>query len=376
MRRHLRSLGLVLLCAILLTGCWDAREVEERTSVIAIGVDRHAEGYEVTIQVPIPLKVVGGGGGEGGESGHQAVQTFTGRGSTLSRAIDQIQDKVNQELFFGHTRLFLVGEELAKEGIEELLDSSRRQPQARRRQWMLVVKGKARDAIESEPKMEQIPMQYYINMIETGVRLGRFAEEGLGAVFSGLANPGKNPVLNYVDPKNRTVRWAGLGVMAKDRVVGVLTRREATTFLQIRSKELGEPLGAPCPEGEGRLVFEPKELTRKIRIYSRNHRPEIRVTVQVKGGIIEKTCHELDLSKQETMDRVTQAVQATYQRRARHLVKKVQKELKADGFNFGNHVRAYHPDLWKRIDWDKEFPRMKIHVSYDVDILRTGLRYK
>ena len=79
----LRNILFCLLSVSLLGGCWDAREIEERTSVIALAFDKHPTGYEISVQVPIPLKIVGSGGGGGGESGQNAVRSLQGTGKTF-----------------------------------------------------------------------------------------------------------------------------------------------------------------------------------------------------------------------------------------------------------------------------------------------------
>ena len=61
----LRNILFCLLSVSLLGGCWDAREIEERSSVIAIAFDKHPKGYEISVQVPIPSKFLAPAVGEG-----------------------------------------------------------------------------------------------------------------------------------------------------------------------------------------------------------------------------------------------------------------------------------------------------------------------
>lgn len=373
MRRPLHKAGILWLCMVLLTGCWDAREIEERTSVIAVAVDQHAEGYEVTVQVPIPTKIVGSGDGGGGGSGQNAVQLFTGTGKTMTDALEAIENQTNQRIFFGHARLLLFGEELAREGIGKSLDSLRRHPEIRRRQWPIVVKGKAKEAIKSSPKLEQIPMEYILRLLENGVREGRHTNQGLGDLYIDLVNPAKEPILNYMEIEPRRTRWLGLAVFHQDRMVGTLSRKESQQLLHIREGKVGESVDTPCPGGY--IVFQPKELNRKVRVFFTDGIPGIDVRIQVRGGVIEKTCH-FDLSRPNALKTVSRAVETVYERRARRVIAKVQKEMKTDVFQFGNQIRAYHPDVWKQIRWEKEFPRTDIRVNYDVKVVRMGLDAK
>lgn len=373
MRHPLRSVLLCLLSVSLLSGCWDAREVEERTSVVAVAVDRHKDGYEITLQVPIPINIVGAGGGGG--SG-DTVQVFSGTGKTLTDTLDDIRNQINQPLFFGHTRLILFGEELAKKGIGKLLDGMRRHPDIRRRQWPVVVKGKAKDALKAKPELEQIPMEYLVTMVESGVRDGRYASEELGQVFINLSNRAKQPVLNYMEISPKKIKWLGLALFKEDRMVGHLSREGSQSLLRIRDKELGETANIPCGNRQGRLVFQPKEMDRKIRVKQREGRlPEIEVHIKMKGGIVERTC-DLDLSQPGIYKKMNRWVASRYEWTSKKTIRKVQKELKTDVFQFGNQIRSFHPDLWRKLDWDQVFPEVPIRVTYEVNVRRIGLESK
>lgn len=209
----LRNLLFCLLSVSLLGGCWDAQEIEERTSVIALGIDKHPEGYEISVQVPVPLKIVGSGGG--GESGQNAVQIFSGTGKTVSDTLDDIQNQTNQQLFLGQARILLFGEEVAKDGIGRVVDGLKRRPEIRRRQWPLVVKGKAKDAMKANPKLEQIPMEYIITMMENGSRMGKYNDEDFGKTLINLSSPAKHPMMNFMEISPQQIEWKGLAVFKK-----------------------------------------------------------------------------------------------------------------------------------------------------------------
>ncbi|MFC4076456.1 Ger(x)C family spore germination protein [Salinithrix halophila] len=372
MRRY-RKLMVLFLCLFLLNGCWDAREIEQRTSVIALAVDKHPKGFEVSVQVPIPTKVVGSGG-EGGGGGPEAVQVFTATGKTLTDALDSIQYETNQRVFLGNSRLLLIGEDQARSGVGEMLDAFRRNPQVRRRQWPVVVKGKAKEALYADLKLEQIPVDYIVSMLENGMREGRFPRKGMNDFYVDLANPGKQPVLNYMEVKGKEVRWLGTALFRKDQMVGILDRRETRPLLQIGMREEGETLDVPCVEKPGYVVFTPKGIKRSVRIKNRNGKPEIDVYITVRGEVIEKTCG-FDLSKEQSLRRMTTQIRRTSEKRARFVMKKVQKDIKTDAFQLGNIVRAYRPKLWRTAEWDRTFPDIPIRVSYKIKILRTGVEY-
>lgn len=59
----------LLLLSLLLSGCWERKELNELAFVLALGLDKAEKGYNVTMQVVIPSSIssqnAGGTGGAG-----------------------------------------------------------------------------------------------------------------------------------------------------------------------------------------------------------------------------------------------------------------------------------------------------------------------
>ena len=161
--RHFVGTTLIILCLCMLAGCWDRQELEERVSVVAIAIDKTEETadgtqdkYTVTVQIPIPIKIVGGGGGEGGgEGGMDTVQVMSATGFSFHHALINLQKRLSQELFLGHVRVILISEEVAREGVQDIIDSLRRNQQIRRLLWLAITKNKAADGLTIKTSLKQ-----------------------------------------------------------------------------------------------------------------------------------------------------------------------------------------------------------------------------
>ncbi len=365
------SLSALLIVSLLLTGCWDRRELEERSLVTAIAIDSVPEGYKITFQVPIPIKIAGSGGSTG-EGGQDVVQIFSSTGTTISEAFGKIRREVNQELFFGYTVLLLLGEDVLKTGIERDLDLFRRDPQVRRRLIPVVVKGKAGQVLHANPKLEQIPSSYIYLLLENGIREGWMADVTLGDLFANLSDPSRNGVVNMLDIKNDVVRWIGLAVLKGDRMVGRLSDVESVPAIQLRDQKAGNFIEVPCPGGKGSFVFRALRVNPKVKIDNKE-KIRIKSTVHVIGEIIENGCKN-NLSDQKGTSEIFQLGKKSYMSKyARNLLHKMQKELKSDIFFYGERIRALHPQLWREIDWKTTFPKVKVEVEYQVEIRRYGM---
>lgn len=366
-----------VLSLMLTSGCWDEIEIEKRTVVAALAVDKSPLGYEVSIQVPNPRKTVGGGGEEGGGSGggEGAVELFSGKGRTFQEALMQIENETNFPLFTGHTQIMLISEELAKEGTAELMDGLRRSQQIRRHLWPVVVQGKAKDALNVQVRLEEIPIDYLREMIETGITNQRFSSMVLGEYFEEVSNPTKQaPMLNVFRITDNRYLWRGIAVFKGDRLLGTLKAPLVNTLMHVREQKAGWPVLINCPKQKGEIVFLPKVTSRQIHVS--DDKPQIDVKVKVEGEITVKECTSYKLDNPQNYQTLSYLIQHEYDKSATKLIQKAQKEYNTDIFTFGKFVKAYYPKMYQKLNWEKNFSQIPIRIHYDVDVRRVGLESK
>lgn len=135
-----RAVAALALCfSLLLSGCLPLeahyREVEQLRILQALGLDRSGSGVLVTLAAQAE---------EGG-----GALCYTGAGESVSAAIEQAKERsVEEELFTGHLRWLLIGEDAAREGMEPFLSYICRSPDARMDMPLFVLRGEtAREAI-------------------------------------------------------------------------------------------------------------------------------------------------------------------------------------------------------------------------------------
>lgn len=379
--RHLLRWMVLALLLPILTGCWDRQEIEDRASVSAIAVDMgKKEELQVSMQIPIPSQLAGGtsggggtGGGGGGAGPSGPFQVFTEEGKTIGDALSKIENQIHQPLFYGNIQVILFGEEFAKNGIGRMIDILRRTPEIRRQLWPVVIKGgKAKEALLVKTTAEQIPTDYIRDLLKSGSREEIFPQITLGRLFKDLSSR-KNqfPLLNYIIPTESAFKWEGLAIFNEDRMVGSMDHREdLTEILQIREERTGRLV--PVQRDGGFVVFKPNELNRKIHV---NPDGSIDIQVLVRGSIREKSSKD-DLSDPKVLHKLEKIIQTRYEKMAKKVLDRSQKELKSDVFGLGKMVRAYQPAIWKQMNWQKDYPNVPVKISYHVVIRRFGLSAK
>ncbi|MDQ0418631.1 Ger(x)C family germination protein [Croceifilum oryzae] len=375
--RHLPKVLIFMLIFPLLSGCWDRREIEDRSFVSAIAIDSaEEEGQaEISVQIPIPNKVTGGGsGGGGGDSADGKgpsgpFELLSGVGKTYTEAMHQIISSANDPLFFGNMQVIMISEEQAKKGIEPFMDALKRTSEVRRQLYPVVVKGKAKEALNIKVPSEEIPTNYIRGMLRSGTKNGIFTDVTFGQLLIDMEIPNcQFPVMNYLEPIEGGYKWDGVAVFNRDKMVGMIHGREDIAgVLQVRTNQRGHVVIAP--RSDGAIAFHPYRSGRKIKV-----KPDgsIEIHIEVTGFIQEKTSKD-DLSKVEVIQDVSNQVATIYQDRMKRLITRSQKELQADVLNLGKYVRAYQPKFYNSINWQEEYPNIRITTKYHVTIHRYGI---
>ena len=147
--RRITALLLAGLAALTLTGCRRgpgllpyAREIEDMELMQTLGVDRAGEG-----QVEVTASSGSGDPAEG------AATVVSGQAGTISAAVLGMQGEGSSYLYFGHVGQLLLGEGLARQGVEPALDYILREVETRPSIWC----GAAQQARRSQQRGRTAP---------------------------------------------------------------------------------------------------------------------------------------------------------------------------------------------------------------------------
>ncbi|SDW02098.1 germination protein, Ger(x)C family [Marininema mesophilum] len=374
MRLHLLKILPVILVCLPLGGCWDSQELEERLSVTAVAVDQDkGDKDQLVVNMEIPIPVNNTAAGSDG-SGAVPAQILTGRGHTFSDAVSDVYYQSNQHLTFGDTRLIIIGEQLAKKGISKLLDAFGRDPEFRRREFMIVAKGDAQHFLKVKSP-ERVAAEYVIAFLKDKIGDRLILEHrGLNRFYTDKANPAKEPALNYLSADGHTVKWEGLAVFKGTKMLGTLNRIESRSVVQLHDGTLGEEMNTLCIEKPGYIAIKPSAVKRKIRIGNRKGRAVFRITIKVLGDIVEQSCIG-DLHQPTVLDRLSHHVAKAYENQAMNSMKIMQKNFRSDICGLGNRIRAFHPKWWNEMNWtDEDFSKADVSIKYEVILKRPGVR--
>jgi spore germination protein KC len=397
MNRKWLFLFLVVIGTTLTSGCWNKRELNELAIVSALAIDKNEEGnYVATFQVINPGNIAGGlQGGSGGQG--PPISVYTATGDNVIEMDRRASAKISRDLYYAHTGLLVISEELAKEeGITTIFDAFKRSNEFRTTTRVVIARDiKAGDLVKSLTAIDKIPAEKVVKTLESTEELqGEHINVNIREVTQSLAALGKNPLISGFSLKGDAEKGRkmenvqsseldayleadGIGVFKKGKLIDWLDGETARGTLWVLDRIKTTEVNMEWENEKKAIVYLVIRQNTNVSAQMKKGKPKILVKVRAEGDIREIKV-PVDLSNPHVLQDIEKELEKELQKEIEDAVLHAQKN-KSDILGFGEAVHQSHPKEWKKIekDWhDVSFPELEVDVKVDAFIRRTGLRNK
>ena len=171
----------VLSARIPLPGCMRSIQLNERAIVQAVGLDWKDGEYALTLQIFDP-EAAEGDDTSGGKMLHV-------EGKTISEAMRNANLKQGQEIFWGHTKLIIIGDQIARDGIEAVIDYFNADAQSRPNMDVLIADGEAGEVLSEPLDSTILPVLSTKMMLEGYQDNGKLVRSQLKGIAGFIGKP-------------------------------------------------------------------------------------------------------------------------------------------------------------------------------------------
>lgn len=385
--KRVRVLIFLMISIFSLTGCWDYRELNDLAFALAMGVDKIPDTgeYRFSFQLVNAQEIAG-------EAGKKApVVVYSGKGDTLFEAVRETSEKSPRRINFEHVRDYIIGEELAKEGIEEVFELIERDAEPRMTTRVFIARGiDAETMLKTRTSVEMIPTNSILGKLKISSHvLGEAYEVQIDDVIRGLLVKGGGPVISGIDhlgdPKTGQKRTnvdnsdppaqmhvSGMALFKDAKLVGWVNNEEAKGLSWINHEMQSTIINLDCGKKKNAIAIELLRTRTKKEGEIRNGQPVVKVTIEQIGIVGEAMC-PIDLSKSEEIRKLERQLEEETTNHVKVMVDKA-KELETDVLGFGEAILRADPKAWQEMEkeWDKIFPTIQVEVNVESTIRRTG----
>lgn len=354
---------LVLVTAVMSSGCWDQRPIEEQAIIIVLGVDINQQNpnlIDVTLGYPLYA-----------ESRRAFAKFVTVSAPTFGKAIELWQAGSQLRYAGGKIRLLLVGEEMAKRGLPGFLNYvqlARTDDNA----IMAVVRGRAEDFLHAELPETERTGTYTTQLIETAKQLGMGFHSEVYDVMTFYAAPGIDPVMPVLELSagKDVVTVVGTALFTDLLVAGELTSDETLLLAALMgssqyilfSPNLGVTGQLESPQPEISLI---KPRTRFLPKLEGGH---LTVEIEISISYVVRNYYSVtDMTKPDPTEEMTRAFDSNLTIAFQRVLAKLQA-ARADPLGIGKKLRIKNNQAYD----DNSFRDLWEHASVDVQL---DLRY-
>ncbi|MFD1412575.1 Ger(x)C family spore germination protein [Oceanobacillus jeddahense] len=378
-----------------LSGCWSSIELKELAIVSAYALDKKEDGtYVGTFQLINPMNVPGAL--QGGASGQNpSIATYTTTGSNPLEVADRASKVVSRDLYFAHTSLLVVSEELAREeGLSSVLDAMERGLEFRTTTKVVITRGgQASDFVQVLTAIDQVPAEKAIKSLEFTEKLyGENIATNLQKFINAAVSPGQEPLVSGFTVRgdiekaktmeqlqssdgSATIEVNGMGVFKKGKLVSWIDGEKNEGTLWILDQIRQAPVTIDWEDHKDAISYKVIRQKTDVSPQIKDNKPAISIHIRAEGDL--RTIEvPVDVADPHVLLQIEKVLEQKIKQEVEAAIQEA-KETKTDIFGFGEKLHQSEPKKWKELEpkWqDVYFPALDVDVTVEAFIRRTGMR--
>ncbi len=411
---------LIILSLVLLTSC-SYNEPNDIAYVVALGLDKaDNNSYDITIQFAKPKQISGGASEEGGKGG-DIVENITIEAPNIYSGINVANNILSKKFTLSHAKLVVFSEEVAKDGVEEIVDTMIRSEAVRPDVYIAVSNTKAREYLENvKPIIEVNPAKYYQLIYERSdgggvpkTDLQQFyfnTKTGIGCSVVPIAGvtkskesassegsekdkkPQKNESNKNAPTNEKPFEKNVKNYRAGEVAIYNSNKSEAMGMTLFKDNKMVADLGGIDSELYNMLIGE----LNKSYISFENSLTDIPITLKLNQK--RRPSYDIDLDKKEVkiklflesdiysiptkydstkqIEDIENEAMQSINTACEEFIEKCQQSYNVDVLLLGNKIKSKFLTLkdFEEYDFEKHFKKFKFSVKSDLEIRRSGMK--
>lgn len=366
-----RLIIILFIIIIILAGCWDQQLLVNKTLVNGISFDLTEEGKIHATARALNIQSKGGGQFEIEDEIVEAERpTVVGVGLDMD---SQIAGQIDAS----KAHIVIVGEELAKKGMHPYVEFFYRSKDSYLSSKVLISKGKASDILATEK--EKSPIAFVILQTLNGAEEETaIPKETIFSVWKTIIDTGEDIILPYIERvESNKIEVAGVALFNDDKFTGTTLPREISSLLLLLLDKFQKTSRMAIvlePETKDRsIAFATRDLKRNFEVKVEKPGNQITCTVHIKMNI-EVGSYPQDFKKELNVKELNKELSKELTEQAKEITNTL-IQADCDAFGIGRRLKSFHPDVWKKINWQEEYKNVQIEPKVTVNIIKTGNLY-
>lgn len=340
-----------VLTLILLTGCWDSRDINNRSMPVIMGVTKEEELFHVYFIIPVSVV-----------SEQRNLAKVDGKGITVIDAIEQVRKKIETTIDLEHIDFIVIDEELGKQGIEKIINTFMR---------MRDMPATPAVAFIDEDMNEYMELMIS-NFEEVGTPIFGFLEKQVGwdiydpevslwEVYRGINSYTTDIAVPLIGSnRDLTMDYLGASVLKNGRIVDTIDSIEVMIMNLLKNEEVIKTFVTIDDTTNVELV------DRTVNYDYNKNGEEIDLTIKLEFVVIVAEAED-DLTDKD----IKRMFEEKTERDTLQLVQKLQ-EQQVDILGISNRLRTSYTNAELKTFLEEVYPNINVNVEVEAVIENNG----
>lgn len=388
---------LMSIISLLISGCWDQHELENRRFVLAVAIDRADQGlgpedknvgrvetfvqphgvkrYRLSFQI---LNITPSENIINGPKGQISTYVISNTGESMFEMLRDMLGQTDRPFWFEHIQAIIISEAAVRQsGLQPMIDLFRRDSEMRWLTKILITPGEARPLLEYQPPSGEASGVFIANSLQmyrknTHVPTWR---TDIGDLAQSTSNNSR-VLLARIQLVDNVVKIGGIGLFKENRFVGYADEYATQGGKFVLGIEKSAIITAQCPEHPGKIVaFELFRHNTKLTPHVDGEKIYFTLDITMWGNLGEAQCgRQHDMGDTGEKHKIEKIIAEEVKNNVLYSLHTYQR-LKVDAVLFDAKLRTHEPLVWEKVKdrWNDEiFPTVSLNVSVNVDIENIG----
>ena len=377
----MKKLIILLLLLFGVCGCWNYKELDDYSIITGIAIDKKDDDYEVSVLISNASK----SSGDSPDSSESKSVVYSGKGNSIFKALKDLALISPKELYLDHFSILVISEEIATEGVYNIVDFFLRYPNARKDFSIAISKDcKAKDTLKIITPLTDFPSQSIADNLKFSTNLqGAISDLNYNELLYDLIAPGMEVSMNSIkiigdekkgsskentessEPKTY-LKLGNLAIFKDDKFIKFTTEQESFGINIIKNKIT--EMYIKINMNDGYVVVSPVNFSTEVDIKLKDEKPVISIKSSGNAKVMEVNGH-IDLED----DSVIKEIRKKSNKKIKNYIKKalnVATENETDIFGFGLKLYKDYPDYFNEVkdSWNEDLDDLKIKIDSDLTI--------
>ncbi len=364
----------VMLCvfgfSLLLAGCSTPVDLRDRAIVQAMGIDYDNGEYKITLQEYMPQ-----GGAKSGDSKGSSENIYvTTKGKTLFDALKNAEAKDGNQIFYGHSRVYIIGKKAAEQGLSQIIEFMNSNYQLSLNSAVMLAEESAEDILQKRIFMGVVP-DISVERIEG---CGKAPDAAVIDVLREIYNLDGTCCIPLISPDgNEEVKIEECVVFCNSKPLIKLNDEETMGYTWFNGK-ISDAVMIAQEQNQNVSVNIVSDST-SLEIETEDEQIFLNVIVKAKGNISEIGVIDNVQIKEEHIKNVESEIEKQIKGQVEKAFDKVVTQESCDMFYIKQRLKNTDKELYQKLkdeplsSW---LPQIKLNVTADFSIRHSGIQVR